>query len=337
MKTLLLLWLLPALAVAQGLVNVNNRGLNPARLVVGPDGDPLVGNNFVAQIVYGATPETVTNELGAPMPFRVATTTSPGTWNPGREGVRTVPGFPSGTTMWMRVRVWDSLGFGSWSEMASATNPVACLGGSESEIFPVVLGFPDQPTTGGIGSFPGMRLPLRSDQWPCSVGSRHFAAEENGPAVFIPDDFNRLYSAGRSDSPIFLNPRVASVTATNGGWWFRGTPNACGSLPMIYRYGFFQGAPWIHPPSAAEYLGYLFLRVTPSPRRPFLDFTLTNSRPALTMRGLPPRRYGIEGSTNLAGWTRLGELSLGEDGNAPVPDAWLATDTTQFVRFVTLP
>ena len=45
----------------------------------------------------------------------------------------------------------------------------------------------------------------------------------------------------------------------------------------------------------------------------------------------------IEGSTHLAGWTRLGELSLGEDGNAPVPDAWLANDTTRFVRFVPLP
>jgi hypothetical protein len=55
------------------------------------------------------------------------------------------------------------------------------------------------------------------------------------------------------------------------------------------------------------------------------------------MRGLPPRRYGIEASTNLTGWTRLGELSLGEDGNAPVPDAWLATNNTQFVRFVPLP
>jgi len=77
--------------------------------------------------------------------------------------------------------------------------------------------------------------------------------------------------------------------------------------------------------------------VTPSPRRPFLDFALTNSRPSLTLRGLPPRSYRIEGSTNLGGWTRLGELSMGEDGNAPVPDAWLATNATQFVRFVPLP
>jgi hypothetical protein len=55
------------------------------------------------------------------------------------------------------------------------------------------------------------------------------------------------------------------------------------------------------------------------------------------LRGLPPRSYRIEGSTNLAGWTRLGELSMGEDGNAPVPDAWLATNATQFVRLVPLP
>ncbi len=335
MKTLLLLlWLLPALAVAQGVVNVNNRGLNPQRLVLDPDWRPLVGTNYVAQILYGPNSQTVTNELGAVMPFRVATTSSPGTWNPGREGIRTVPGFPPGATVWMRVRVWDRSNYPTWKEVVAASDPVPVCGliYGESQAFPVTVGSLDQPISGTIVNFPGLQL-VRIQEPVCSIGSRVFEVAENAPATFVSLESTYFYSSNEYiGSGIFPDHRVGFLTPTNGGWRFEGKPNAIGLVATVYRYGFFQ-----NPPSTQEYVGFLYFRVTPSPRRPFLDFAVTNSWPSLTLRGLPPRSYRIEGSTNLTGWTRLGELSLGEDGNAPVPDAWLATNTTQFVRFGPLP
>jgi hypothetical protein len=333
MKTLLLLlWLLPALAFAQGVVNVNNRGLNPPRLVLGPDGSPLVGTNYVAQILYGPNSQSVTNELGAAMPFRVATTSSPGTWNPGREGIRTVPGFPPGATVWMKVRVWDRSVFPAWPEVLSENSWVPCgfLYG-ESQPYSVTLGTLDQPSSGSLIFFTGFQL----SGWrggPCNAGIKIFEVRENEPPVFIPESETFFYSSNESRHLTYYDQRVGMLTTTNGGWWFEGRPNAYGLFQQIYRPGVIYT-----PPSAQEYGGLLIFRVTPSPRRPFLDFALTNSRPSLTLRGLPPRSYRIEGSTNLAGWTRLGELSMGEDGNAPVPDAWLATNATQFVRFVPLP
>ena len=336
MKTLLLLlWLLPALAVAQGLVNVNNRGLNPARLVLDSAGSPLVGTNYVAQILYGPDSQSVTNELGAVMPFRPRTTTSPGTWNPlVGTGIRTVPGFPSGTTVWMKVRVWDRSNYPTWREVVASSDPVPVCGSiyGESSAFPVTLGFLDQPSSGTIVNFPGLQL--ASTPAPvCSIGSRVFEVAENAPATFVSLESTYFYSSNEYiGTGIFPDHRVGFLTPTNGGWRLEGKLNAIGLVATVYRYGFIQ-----NPPSTQEYVGFLYFRVTPSPRRPFLDVARTNSRPALTMRGLPPRRYGIEGSTNLTGWTRLGELSLGEDGNAPVPDAWLDTNATQFVRFVPLP
>ncbi len=131
-----------------------------------------------------------------------------------------------------------------------------------------------------------------------------------------------------------LGFRIGSIPGRIG-------PAATGYIPVIRlcvneaQYGSFavEGGNCEAPPRY-QLVNFVIL---PSPRRPFLDFALTNSRPSLTLRGLPPRSYRIEGSTNLTGWTRLGELSMGEDGNAPVPDAWLATNATQFVRFVPLP
>ena len=161
------------------------------------------------------------------------------------------------------------------------------------------------------------------------MGTRDFEVPENGPAIFIPAAQTYFALTNEAAMTFLFRPSVGTLVSTNDGWWFSGIPGACGDFLWFHRVGVFQGGP--------EYGGTIRLRVTPSPRRPFLDVARTNSRPALTMRGLPPRRYGIEGSTNLAGWTRLGELSLGEDGNAPVPDAWLDANATQFVRFVPLP
>jgi hypothetical protein len=108
-RALLLLGLLAAVpAVAQGLVNVNNRGLNPAQLVTFPDGSPVVGTHFVAQILYGTHGGNLTSLLGDPMPFRDPGSPYAGTWNPGSNGVRTLIGIQPGQLTLLQVWVWDS-------------------------------------------------------------------------------------------------------------------------------------------------------------------------------------------------------------------------------------
>jgi len=93
---------------AQGVVNVNNRGLVPPQLVMTQDGTPLAGTQFVAQIVYGPAPGSLTNKLGDPMPFRSTTSAFPGTWNPGANGIRTLEGYVEGQTVFMQVYVWNT-------------------------------------------------------------------------------------------------------------------------------------------------------------------------------------------------------------------------------------
>ena len=76
------------------------------RLVRLPDGTPLTGTTFAAQLLYGNDPSSL-----QPHPtlayFRAPTTTSPGTWSGGGRTLAT--GFGGvGTTIWLQVVAWDS-------------------------------------------------------------------------------------------------------------------------------------------------------------------------------------------------------------------------------------
>ena len=92
----------------QGIINLNNRGLAS---VNDASGKPLTGTSFVAQVWYGPSANSLTKSF-APSPFRASTTTYPGTWNPAAAGgpgaIGTLTGFPPGSTITMRVAVWDS-------------------------------------------------------------------------------------------------------------------------------------------------------------------------------------------------------------------------------------
>ena len=156
----LFLLLLPLAGRAQGWINVNNRNLNPAQWVFRPSdygslGSALTGTNWVAELVYGGSRDALGRVLGARMPFRVSTTTASGTWNPGQDSVRAVPGSDPGATVWMQVRVWDSWRFETWDAAMDAVRngtagspwdwgfpgggpPPTYLG--KSEPFPCVLG-----------------------------------------------------------------------------------------------------------------------------------------------------------------------------------------------------
>ena len=101
-------------AFGQGVVNFNNNVLPPPpdRLIRFPDGTPVVGTNYVAQLYYGATPDSLQVHTAAPSRFRVPTTQSPGTWSGGN---RTLIGGGVGTTLCLQVRIWDST-FGTFEQ-----------------------------------------------------------------------------------------------------------------------------------------------------------------------------------------------------------------------------
>lgn len=159
-------------AFAQGTVNVNNRGLITPQLVMfnndypqvssAPSG-PVVGTQYVAQIVYG--PARI--ELGAPMPFRAPTTIAPGVWNPGPNAIRTLNGFTEGQAVEMIVHVWDTTPIpgisGSqttWDDVQSLATrdslPQGYQWGSTS--FTYVVGAASNPVALQIANFRGFEL-----------------------------------------------------------------------------------------------------------------------------------------------------------------------------------
>lgn len=105
------------------LINLNNRGLTQ---VFDAAGKPLTGTGFVAQLWYGPSPDSLTNSF-APAPFRASITTLPGTWNPSAAGgpgnVGTMDGFGLGSTVTLRVAVWDSSIAGIGVDQAFARLP----------------------------------------------------------------------------------------------------------------------------------------------------------------------------------------------------------------------
>ncbi len=104
-------------------INLNNRGL---ALVYDASGKPLTGTNFVAQVWYGISPNLLTKSF-LPSPFRPSPTTFPGTWNPvvpgGPGAVPTLEGFTPGSTVTLRVAVWDSSIAGVGAAQAFNTTP----------------------------------------------------------------------------------------------------------------------------------------------------------------------------------------------------------------------
>src|SRR5687767_9370730 len=76
----------------------------PDRLVRDVSGNPLVGTNYVAQLLYGGSPASLEADTAAPRRFRASGAPNPGTW----QGVlKNVPLSP-GSTIHLQVRVWDS-------------------------------------------------------------------------------------------------------------------------------------------------------------------------------------------------------------------------------------
>ena len=131
MKKLFAVALLGLAAVsgwAQGTVDFRNAGpgfLTVADRLVYKDavgGTKLTGTNYVAGLWFGlgagntAIDKTGGTRAGAAFNFRPATTSSPGTWNPGA-GVFyfVLDGAALNTDVTLQVRVWDSVKFNSFA------------------------------------------------------------------------------------------------------------------------------------------------------------------------------------------------------------------------------
>jgi hypothetical protein len=79
------------------------------RKVYGSDGLPLVGPNFVAQLYYGAAPNSLTPVTDNPAAFRPVSQNDPtaGMWLGGH---RTLTGMTIGQVAILQVRAWDASG-----------------------------------------------------------------------------------------------------------------------------------------------------------------------------------------------------------------------------------
>jgi hypothetical protein len=137
MKKLFAVALLGLTAVsgwAQGTVDFRNAGVAFAtqadRLVylgsVAP-ANALTGTNYVAGLWFapGAGNTTIDKtggtQAGRAFNFRPATTTQPGTWNPGANPfIFTLDGTTLNTTVTLQVRVWDSLAYNSFASALAA-------------------------------------------------------------------------------------------------------------------------------------------------------------------------------------------------------------------------
>ena len=167
-------------AFGQGQINLNNRGL---ALVNDASGKPLTGTTFVAQVWYGASASALTSSF-APSPFRASTTTYPGSWNPAATGgpgaIATLTGFAPGSTVTLRVAVWDSAingvgaaqalsktagtGLSETFTYAIPADPLAIPGGMEGlKTFNLAAGgsVVPEPTTIALGALGAAALLLR--------------------------------------------------------------------------------------------------------------------------------------------------------------------------------
>ena len=104
------------------------------RLVRDQTGNPLVGTNYLAQLYYGRSVDSLQAVTAGPARFRAPTTSVPGTWAGGN---RTLQGFTASEFATLQVRVWDSAVGASWEEAQSSGFGVTQHGVSAPFIFQI--------------------------------------------------------------------------------------------------------------------------------------------------------------------------------------------------------
>jgi len=162
-------WIVSALG--QGQINLNNRGL---ALVNDATGKPLTGTTFVAVVLYGSSEATI-NKAFAPSPFRASTTTYPGTWNPAATGgpgaIATLSGFAPGSTVTLKVAVWDTAVFATWDAALAALQAGKSTVPTQAGISAAfTYAIPADPLAipGGLEKFAGLKLTALSNSGPAN-------------------------------------------------------------------------------------------------------------------------------------------------------------------------
>ncbi len=160
-------WIVSALG--QGQINLNNRGF---ALVNDSSGKPLTGTTFVAAVLYGSSEATI-NKSFLPSPFRASTTTVPGTWNPAAAGgpgaIATLSGFSPGSTVTLRVAVWDTAVFATWEAASAALQSGKSTVPTQAGISAAfTYAIPADPLAipGGFENFKVMKLTALSNSGP---------------------------------------------------------------------------------------------------------------------------------------------------------------------------
>jgi hypothetical protein len=160
-------------AYAQPTLNFCNHCLPspPDRRVLDVYGASLLGTNYVAQLYYGSSPDSLVADARPPARFRAAGTSFPGTWTPDtRILVSPVPG----QTLYMQVRVWDRSAFNRYEDAAG--NMTGSQYG-QSEVFTYTpCSTPPAPNCELMLGFRGFRLTANPPPYLLVI-------RENGPQL----------------------------------------------------------------------------------------------------------------------------------------------------------
>lgn len=127
----------------------------PTKLVYGTDGTTkLTGQNYGA-VLYTVGGDGSLSAITPVMPFRIATTASPGTWQvPAGTANPILPG-AAGTEASLVVQVWDTVLFTSF---ANAVAGGGIAGATPTFTFKNGLSSPTGPTDINMVNFPGLTL-----------------------------------------------------------------------------------------------------------------------------------------------------------------------------------
>jgi len=130
-------------------------------LVRFPDGTPIVGTNYLAQLYCGAIgseSSSFTPVAYAPRPFRMPTTEYPGTWTPGPTCLIPAPyGITGITDILLQVRVWDRNMAADWNAVLDPTY-AGLYGASAVFSFHFFQQSPPSPADDDMVNFRGFTL-----------------------------------------------------------------------------------------------------------------------------------------------------------------------------------
>jgi hypothetical protein len=158
----------------QGVVTFNNNVLTPPpdRLVRDSCGDPLFGTNYIAQLYYGSTPDSLVADTQVSR-FRPLGSAPAGTWVGGTRTLIGVGGI--GTTVYLQVKVWDILSGPTFNQARAA-------GGAwgQSQVFTYMQTFTPAADDTWMKNFAGFSL-----AYPPCPPTNHLAIENNNNTISL--------------------------------------------------------------------------------------------------------------------------------------------------------